>query len=191
MFTLTGQDRHGVLVIDDTQGFDGVRTYENESPCLRSERSGLKVLLDIPREIINNNKRQRRVYSTEGTAPPILARQDSAKILQVGSLDMKGREQVRRVYHADGLCPTIDTMQGGHRQTKVLTGYRIRKLTPKECFRLQGVKDEDIKIIVSDTQAYKIAGNAISINVMQYLLKSIFEKSEIKTSIFDFINTNL
>ena len=53
---------------------------------------------------------------------------------------------------------------------------------------IDSVKDEDIKIIVSDTQAYKIAGNAISVNVMQYLLKSIFEKSEIKTSIFDFVD---
>lgn len=62
-----------------------------------------------------------------------------------------------------------------------------RKLTPREYFRLQGVKDEDINIVVSDTQAYKIAGNAISINVMQYLLKSLFGKSEVNTSIFDFV----
>ena len=177
MFTLTGQDRHGVLLIDDTQGFDGVRTYENESPCLRSERSGLKVLLDIPREIINDNKRQRRVYSTEGTAPAILARQDSAKILQVGSLDMKGSEQVRRVYHTDGLCPTIDTMQGGHRQPKVLTGYRIRKLTPKECFRLMGLTDEEIHMIqslgISNSQQYKLAGNSIVVDCM-FFLKNLF-----------------
>lgn len=44
MFTLTAQDRHGVMIIDDTQGFDGVRYYDNEAPTLRSQRSGLKVM---------------------------------------------------------------------------------------------------------------------------------------------------
>lgn len=67
-------------------------------------------------------------------------------------------------------------------------GIKLRKLTPKEVFRLQGVKDEDINLVVSDTQAYKIAGNAISVNVMQYLLKSLYKQEvAVKTSIFDFV----
>jgi len=49
----------------------------------------------------------------------------------------------------------------------------IRKFTPKECFRLQGLKDEDIKLIVSDSQAYKIAGNAISITPIMKIIKNI------------------
>ena len=43
MFTLTAQDRHGII-IDDTQGYDGVRTYKGISPTLRSSRSGLKTI---------------------------------------------------------------------------------------------------------------------------------------------------
>ena len=43
MFTLTAQDRHGII-IDDTQGYDGVRTYKGVSPTLRSSRSGLKTI---------------------------------------------------------------------------------------------------------------------------------------------------
>ena len=43
MFTLTAQDRHGII-IDDTQGYDGVRTYNGISPTLRSSRSGLKTI---------------------------------------------------------------------------------------------------------------------------------------------------
>lgn len=62
----------------------------------------------------------------------------------------------------------------------------FRKFTPKECFRLQGVKDEDINLIVSDSQAYKIAGNAISVNVMQYLLKSLYKQDNKKENLFDF-----
>ncbi len=51
--------------------------------------------------------------------------------------------------------------------------WRIRRLTPKECFRLQGVKDEDIDLVVSDTQGYKIAGNAITVNVMMAIIDNI------------------
>lgn len=43
MFTLTAQDRHGII-IDDTQGYDGIRTYKGISPTLRSSRSGLKTI---------------------------------------------------------------------------------------------------------------------------------------------------
>lgn len=39
-------------------------------------------LFDIPKEIINDNERQRRVYSTEGISPTILGRSDTAKILE-------------------------------------------------------------------------------------------------------------
>ena len=38
----------------------------------------------------------------------------------VGQLDMKGNDQVRRVYGTDGIAPTLNTMQGGHRQPKII-----------------------------------------------------------------------
>lgn len=103
MFTLTAQDRHGVMVIDDTQGFDGVRTYEDITPTLRSQRNGLKVCVN---------------------------------------------EEVQ---------------------------FRIRKLTPKECFRLQGWTDdyfEKAQFVNSDSQLYKQAGNGVTVNV----IKAIAEK---------------
>jgi len=39
-------------------------------------------LFDIPKEVVNDNERQRRVYSVKGIAPSVLARSDSAKILE-------------------------------------------------------------------------------------------------------------
>lgn len=126
-----------------------------------------------------------------------------------------------------GICPTLDTMQGGNRQPfieikskckklknliektnfeegKVLNmdlynqttnenisqcltephhnsqrlfdGLRIRKLTPKECWRLMGFDDEDFEKaekINSNTQLYKQAGNSIVVNVMEAILKEL------------------
>jgi DNA (cytosine-5)-methyltransferase 1 len=97
------------------------------------------------------------------------------KMELIGMLDIKGNDSIRRVYCDNGIAPCLTTMGGGNREPKVETNYRIRKLTPKECFRLQGVKDEDIILSVSDSQAYKIAGNAISVNVMQMILKQLYK----------------
>lgn len=55
--------------------------------------------------------------------------------------------------------------------------YKIRRLTPLECFRLQGFPDEAFfraEKVNSDTQLYKQAGNSITVNVMMELLKKIF-----------------
>ena len=60
------------------------------------------------------------------------------------------------------------------------TDYRVRKLTPKECFRLMGLKDNDIDKIqqtgMSDTQQYKMAGNSIVVNVLEGIFRNLFVK---------------
>ena len=133
---------------------------------------------NLPKEIVNDNERQRRVYSSEGVSPVLLSRTDSPKILCVGSLEMKASQQVRRVYSSEGLSPTLDTMQGGHRQPKILEDIRIRKLTPLECWRLMGFDDEDFRKAeasgVSNTQLYKQAGNSIVVNVLEKIFKNLF-----------------
>ena len=58
----------------------------------------------------------------------------------------------------------------------VVSNLRIRKLTPKECFRLMGVKDEDYKKIArnqSDSSLYHLAGDSIVVNVLCYLYKQL------------------
>ena len=62
--------------------------------------------------------------------------------------------------------------------------FRIRRLTPKECFRLQGVNDEDINLINSDTQSYKIAGNAIEVNTMRSIIRQLYKPTTPKGSLF-------
>ena len=56
--------------------------------------------------------------------------------------------------------------------------YRIRKLTPKECFRLMGVNDEDIDKIksagISESQQYKLAGNSIVVQVLEGIFTQLF-----------------
>ena len=59
----------------------------------------------------------------------------------------------------------------------LIKSKRIRRLTPKECFRLQGFPDSFVdkcrEIGISDTQLYKQAGNSMTADVMAYLIKEI------------------
>ena len=59
-------------------------------------------------------------------------------------------------------------------QSTLLEDYRIRKLTPRECFRLQDFPDT-FKFVCSNSQLYKQAGNSISANVMEMIFKQIEE----------------
>lgn len=56
--------------------------------------------------------------------------------------------------------------------------FRIRKLTPKECWRLMGFDDEDFekaeRVPTSNTQLYKQAGNSIVVNVLEKIFKNLF-----------------
>ena len=57
---------------------------------------------------------------------------------------------------------------------------RIRKLTPMECYKLQGFTAEDCKkaseVGVSNTQLYKQAGNSICVSVLEAIYKSLGER---------------
>lgn len=62
----------------------------------------------------------------------------------------------------------------GHEEMR----YRIRKLTPRECFRLMGVDDKDIDTIqsagISNSQQYKLAGNSIIVDTLYHLFRKLF-----------------
>ena len=61
-----------------------------------------------------------------------------------------------------------------------MENFRIRKLTPKECWRLMGFDDIDFlnakNAGVSDTQLYKQAGNSIVVNVLEGIFYNLFVK---------------
>lgn len=131
----------------------------------------------------------------------------------IGRLDIKGDDLIKRVYDPLGIGPTLNTMQGGNRQPKIIQpvltpdrinkrqngrrmknagepmftltsqnryriydGYRIRKLTPRECWRLQGFPDDAFDkaaTVNSNSQLYKQAGNSVTVNVIYEIAKRL------------------
>ena len=115
----------------------------------------------------------------------------------------KSKHQAGAVWDKEYIAPTIATMQGGYRQPLItedknivptLTtnynsttststilksdGIRIRKITPKECWRLMGFTDEDFEKAQnfnSNTQLYKQAGNSVCVNVIEHIFSKLNE----------------
>ena len=133
-------------------------------------------------------------------------------VIQLGNLintdSFGGNPQAGRVYSTDDVSPTLNTMQGGQREPKILdeqnkyirkdgcvgtlttdgsspkhnnrvieSNYRIRKLTPLECWRLMDFTDEEFYAAqlsgVSNSQLYKQAGNSIVVAVLQAIFKEL------------------
>lgn len=61
-----------------------------------------------------------------------------------------------------------------HTEYKPVDKTNLRRLTPRECARLQGLSD-DYKIVVSDTQAYRMMGNAMSLNVVESIAEELIK----------------
>lgn len=155
----------------------------------------------------------------------------NGEINQVGNIGKSdsfgGNPQVTRVYDINGISPTLNTMQGGGREPKilvkeatkqgyavadvgdsinfshqtnsktrrgrvgksiantlltsdeqgvVLSDYKIRKLTPRECWRLQSFPDwvfDKAQEVNSNSQLYKQAGNSVTVNVIEEIAKRI------------------
>lgn len=86
----------------------------------------------------------------------------------------------RRVYVPSGISPTVVTQQGGGQDIKIEVNQeplRLRKLTPRECFRLMSFTDEDIDkcyaVGMSDSQLYKQAGNSIVVSVLERIFEQL------------------
>lgn len=80
-----------------------------------------------------------------------------------------------RVQEGGTVSPTLTAQN--NELYRVGSEYRIRKLTPKECFRLMGVDDEDADKMIavnSNTQCYKQAGNSIVVDVMAAMFAKLF-----------------
>lgn len=90
--------------------------------------------------------------------------------------------QYRRFYVRENkhhVCPTLTAnMGGGGHNVPILRDHQgIRKLTPRECFRLQGFPDSiQLPSTLSDTALYKIAGNAVSIPVVKKIALCLLKK---------------
>lgn len=100
-------------------------------------------------------------------------------ITEEGQVYQWRRQYVRK--NMSGVCPTLTANMGtgGHNVPIIFDGKGIRKLTPRECFSIQGFpKDYKLPTNISDAALYKQAGNSVSVPVIARIAKNILKALE-------------
>ena len=138
-----------------------------------------------------------RVYSPSGISPCLRAKEPNQKIDEDDKIIIASTQEHATI-STDGVVPTLTSAmgQGGGHVPMHNYDLRIRKLTPKECWRLMGFDDEDYEKAAktnSNTQLYKQAGNSIVVNVLEAILTNLLldnnNQDVIKgqTTIYDYL----
>ena len=128
------------------------------------------------------NKRQNgRRFKEDGEPMFTLTSQDKHGVV-INPLKDKteyGWHFEQAVYDSQGITRTVKANGGSGNIPKTIEGLRIRKLTPLECWRLQGFTDEQFYKAkndgVSNSQLYKQAGNSVTVNVVDAIVKQLKE----------------
>ena len=103
--------------------------------------------------------------------------------VKAGQISSKG-SQSGTVYNERGISQTLCACTHGYAMGNIESNFRIRKLTPKECWRLMGFTDKQFNRAkesgISDSQLYKQAGNSIVVNCLYYIFKELFKNYIVK-----------
>ena len=176
------------------------------APTLTTNKGeGQKIAIPVLTPDCTDKRQNGRRCKSNEEAVFTLTTQDKRGILIAGKLP-GNHDQNSRVYDTNGLAPTLSTMQGGGQEPKIIQrgrGYnqggehdiaptltrnsyqennylsdrfRIRKLTPRECWRLQGFPDwafDKAQEVNSNSQLYKQAGNSVTVSVIAAIAKEL------------------
>ena len=174
------------------------RGNDSSDKMERTEQSTIGAMTGLYKigDIDGLNTQYSRVYDSEGVSTTINAQGGGlgAKtgLYKIGTI---GNDSLsNRIYSDKGVSATLcaGNNGGGKRMGGLYnTGDKVRRLTPKECFRLQGFKDEMVelgyKLGISDTQLYKMAGNAVSVPVVEWVAQRVLNWDNLRDIDSDYL----
>ena len=174
----------------------GVISSEGQSPALLATTHKNPRIVKIG-DIDGLNTQYSRVYDSEGVSTTINAQGGGlgAKtgLYKVGVYipESGKRHQGNEIHRKNSICACLKTGGGGKMLSIGGCPPKVRRLTPKECFRLQGFKDEMVelgyKIGISDTQLYKMAGNAVSVPVVEWVAQRVLNWDNLRNADSDYL----
>lgn len=181
------------------RGFAG-NVYDSDgiAPTLMNMQGGGRqpMMVEEVKRIgnLSDTKTQSRtVYDADGISPTLCSGMDHGNtmphICEKTIVAMRGRNpenpsdrtvgaptEQRLEPNSQGICNTLTSVQKDNMVLEKGAQYRIRKLTPKECWRLMAFKDEDFhkaEAVNSNTQLYKQAGNSIVVSVLEAVFRQM------------------
>lgn len=157
---------------------DGI---SNTITSVQKDNLLIKHFVHVIGNIYGNNEQSGRIYDSECISPTIgtcCGGNQQPKIIKGMTVNPNRKREFRDgTIHSD-VSPCITSQEAKNTSFVYEQDFRIRKLTPRECFRLQDVDDEDIdKMInagISKTQLYKLAGNSITISPLYHIFRKLF-----------------
>lgn len=183
MFTLTAQDLHGVIILEDEQTEESVVTdIAEETGLLDPNGCGKTLRVGGGGSITKKHNYQHVIVNPGGqraTEFPITVTVNKCgrNVLKIADVSQSG------VFNGRNSTNPYN-IRGGQREVKIFDTkrLRVRKLTPKEYGILQAFPMDDWKQVVSDSQAYKQFGNAVTTTVFtaiaEEIAKSIYAAEE-------------
>lgn len=190
MFTLTSQDRHGVATsIPVSMSRNVIENEINVAHCLNTNDS---------RKFFGKNQKGNAVIVCVADKSDVTVKVaeatkqgysecrvgiDTVNLSVPGSKTRRGRVGKEIANTLDTSCNQVIFVQVSEELTVYAVWYEkyqcyiaIRKLTPKECFRLQGWSDdyfEKAQFVNSDSQLYKQAGNGVTVTVIEAMARKM------------------
>lgn len=163
MFTITAQDRHGVILSGNINpsgnGMNG-NVYDSDglAPTLTTNKGEGPKIVQKPRGFNKGGEHE--------FAPTLSSNSwHENNLLKVGGVYTNDSES-----HNRGILPGLSrTLKSQNHDAGIFDGIRIRKLTPRECWRLQGFPDwafDKAQEVNSNSQLYKQAGNSVTVPVI-------------------------
>jgi len=159
-------------VLQDVEGSTSVlcaRDYKTPK-CVKIKSELIKLSED-------NTHQHNRVYDSEGDTPS-LETNGSPKVFALRSFPRNGTKKVdveicqNPEFRDDGCSNSLTSVE---KDNLLVNRGIFRRLTPKECFRLQGFLKDEINLDgLSDTQRYKLCGNGQSVNVVRKIFERMF-----------------
>lgn len=183
MCALTNRDRHGVVepyIVDGKNSFGNSYKVFDEGiapTCLSNDFKEPKKVVEP--QVFGNlnhyaNDQMNRVYAPDGVSPTVTVVSGGGREQKVAVGAVNNYGTVKAI---GNVSTTIDANyhkgfdNHGQRTGVITNEYRIRKLTPRECFRLQAFTDAQHDALeaagISNSQRYKLAGNAVTVNVVE------------------------
>lgn len=158
------------IEVADYRYDEGLRIRKNGlSPCL-TLKTGSKSLSGNTLVIYNNVK-------------SCVLEKNKEIINPLKGITKYGWHFEQNVYDINGCIRSLKSSSGsGNIPKAIISSFKIRKLTPKECWKLMGFNDEDFEKaqkVNSNTQLYKQAGNSIVVNVLEKIFKNLFKEGKI------------